>query len=176
MTEHNFGRVSSGIKTLPQRLDYTDSLRPASGKNAFGSPTADGVQRAIVIQVKGNDIDDYGSLDDMKKALEFAQPGVNEYTRVGSPGVALSTSNKELFKTEVQKGRYILAGFSKKGSILGHVVAITDYNSSTNTYTLYDPWNGSSHTITGDKIFTYSNDLAGSKDSLYGLEYFFYIA
>lgn len=174
--QNNGQMINPRISTLTQRLDHTDGLRDAcyydnNRKEYF----ANGAQRAIVMLVKGSDANNYGTTDNMEIALETVNPNAN-YKLVGTPGGALSSSNKALFKTEVQKGRYILAGFTKKGSSLGHVVAITDYNSSTNTYTLYDPWNGSSPTITGDKIFTYTNGLAGSNNSTYGLEYFFYIA
>ncbi len=181
VANHNSGGLNPEIDTAPQMLRHTDGLH----KSYYGEGTingtkryfADGVQYAIVKQAHGNDENDIGTIDDMKKALKYAHPNNATYKSAGSAGYALSESNKTLFKSEVQKGRCMMVGFGKinaEGKYVGHVVVITDYDPATKKYTLYDPWKGTPATIIGDNIFSYSNTLAGSND--YRLEYFFFLA
>lgn len=175
--KHNYGKVSPRITSSPQRLDYTEGARSSyCGTNSSGALTADGVQRAIVIQVRKNDTNLYGRVEDTEQALEFADPDDDDadYRRAGNPGYTLSSSDKNLFKSKVQEGDYIVAGFGIKNANIGHVVVITGYDSVTKKYSLYDPWDGTPLTIIEDDIFAYSNPMAGDPYSKYGLEYFFY--
>lgn len=185
VAENNGNGLNTKMTGDAQELDYIDMLHYNDGskpkywgEDRYGKPLADGAQRAIVIQVKGNDKDDYGTLENMEKALEYAHPNNADYKVVGTANSALSPDNQSIFKSkvqsEVQDGHYIMAGFSRHGSSLGHVVVVTGYNSATNLYTLYDPWNGTSLKLPGNEIFNYQNDLAGSNDRTYRLSYFFY--
>ncbi len=180
VAEYDAKGLNPKISTKPQMLIDTEGLREEyCVKTTFNGVTryaVDGAQHAIVKKCHNNDLNTIGSVSDMKTALEYVNPNYENYVSVGEPNSALSPSNQNLFKSKVQEGGYMVAGFGKikSGKYFGHVVVITDYNSSTGVYTLYDPWRGAPATVTGDDIFTNSTTLAGNPKCR--LEYFFYVA
>ena len=111
---------------------------PYYGVNASGAYTADGVQREILMEVKGSDGNLGGSDANKEDALSYA---ANRNMSVGTFGnyqSALSSSEIQDIKDDLDNGDYVIGNMYNAG-FGGHSVVIKDYNTS-NKFRIHDPW------------------------------------
>ena len=132
------------INTNPVVLSNTDGLHSYSGVAFYGCSetaafTADGVQRAIVVYVKGSDANHPGTDSDKEAALSYAARICNSIDTFGTHSSSLSSSQIQSIKNDLSNGKYVI-GNMEYYSDRGHSVAIKSYNSSTDKYRIQDPW------------------------------------
>ena len=103
-----------------------------------------------MINVHGDD-DNYGGSNIHKeKALQLAS--VNDMD-IGTWGNgSLSTSDIAAMNNELAAGRWVIGNIFTNISWSGHSVVIKSYDTTTQTYTFWDPWTDNDYTFM-------SNDL-----------------
>ena len=108
--------------------------------NANGAYTADGVQRSIVMYVKGSDGNLDGVDSDKEAALSYA---ANSSVSVGTFGYyldALSSYDIQSIKDDLASGKYLIGNLYIPATGKGHSVVMKSYNASTDKYRILDPW------------------------------------
>lgn len=113
---------------------------PYYGVNANGAYTADGVQRSIVMYVKGSDGNLDGVDSDKEAALSYA---ANSSVSVGTFGYyldALSSYDIQSIKDDLASGKYLIGNLYIPATGKGHSVVMKSYNASTDKYRILDPW------------------------------------
>ena len=146
--EHNGG--DGALRDAPALLTIATNVHSFGeelffGETSTGALTVDGGQREIVINVHGDD-DNYGGSNIHKeKALQLAS--VNDMD-IGTWGNgSLSTSDIAAMNNELAAGRWVIGNIFTNISWRGHSVVIKSYDTTTQTYTFWDPWTDNDYTF-----------------------------
>lgn len=150
---HNGGGLNSAINTSPQTLTSNDGIyKPYYGYSISGTESrylADGAQRAIVIQIKGNDKNNTGSDTDKENAIKFVSPDLTAYSE-GNAEQTLSDNLIAKINSELEDERYVIGNLN--GSSV-HSIVIESHSQTNGTYTVFDPWNKKTYSVSHNDLF-----------------------
>lgn len=163
VAEHNSGDKNPGITKHSHRLDYASGVLTSNcGTDTTDTLVVDGTQRAIVMQIKGNDRNATGDDDDSVNALRFASSKKMDvgYESGWNGGVnpQLTPAMINAINTDLNNGKYVIGSMADKSGKYGHSVVLQKYypgkNGEEDTYVIFDPLKKKPETHDASEIFT----------------------
>lgn len=172
VAEHNGG---SWIDDSPVVLTNTSGLHSYDGVayygiNTDGEYTADGVQHAILMRVKGSDANNGGDDAEKEEALSYAARRSVSVGTFGTNGSTLSTAQIQTIKDDLADGNYVIGNLVASG-FGGHSVVIKDYNATTNKYKILDPWDLTDMYYSSSVLSSASFPIEGCKGMISWIQY-----
>lgn len=155
----NNGGINTSIDHNQQLLRdiNTIGLRdPFYGYYKDGTSTeyyADGVQYAIVKYIYGTDDDLIGDDEVIVRALQYASA---KDMNVGWKGCYMDELSSDMINeinNDLMNGKYIIGSMTNKNYKFAHSVVIKSYSSSSDSYVVFNPWDGTERAVSANKLF-----------------------
>lgn len=128
------------------------------GETSEGDITADGGQREIVVKVRGNDGNHFGSNDYIEEALQIASFRDMNIDTLGT--VSLTTQDITSMNSELSAGRWVVGTVFVSGAEHSHAIVIQSYDTTTQRYTFWDPWTDGSGTFSMTQLLNNTIHIA----------------
>lgn len=153
------GSALPGGKT---NLNYSDGVRIGyCGQISSTMYTADAGQRAIVFNIFSDDKNRSGNIYQVESAVQYAslRTLIIDWLGTGYYGSHLSAAHITKLNSELAAGRWVVATVNTASGTFFHSIVITNFNTSTNVYTYWDPWDDYYSTFTSSNILNNNINL-----------------
>lgn len=138
---HNGGNA---LPTGKSNLTYTDGIRDGyCGRVSTTIYTADAGQRALVVHSFGDDKNRGGASDAILSGIQYASArtlSVGDQEGTAYLTNSLTSAQVTSLINELASNRWVVGGVHILNGLGGHSIVITNYNSSTQVFTFWDPW------------------------------------